>query len=224
MGAQLGIDIVLNSVSAGMDLAGLWPRYLNIRRGAYILACAGFAVNPWQYLSNASVFLTVISGFGIFLAPFTGIMLTEYLIVRKRKLVLDDLYRSGPSSIYWYDYGFNWRAILSWTIGTAILMPGYIMALMDETAYNGWVKLFHLNFVAGVPATMFLHWAVCKLAPPPGLGLGTDRHDDSIPFGMAHHVLEGMEPAMMVGEKSKGGMKSHVTDDDSSGQERYHAV
>jgi cytosine/uracil/thiamine/allantoin permease len=99
MGAQLGIDIVLNSVSAGMDLAGLWPRYLNIRRGAYILACLGFAVNPWQYLSNASVFLTVISGFGIFLAPFTGVLLTEYLIVRRCRLVLEDLYKGDPSSI-----------------------------------------------------------------------------------------------------------------------------
>ncbi|KAF2770845.1 hypothetical protein EJ03DRAFT_269933 [Teratosphaeria nubilosa] len=189
MGAQLGIDIVLNSVSAGMDLAGLWPKYLNIRRGAYILACAGFAVNPWQYLSNASVFLTVISGFGIFLAPFTGVMLTEYLIVRKCRLVLVDLYRGDGSSLYWYTYGFNWRAFASWAIGTAFLMPGYIMSLNDESAWNGWVKLFHLNFLAGVPMTMFLHWIICRFAPPPGLGLGTTYHDDDMPFDR----LEGVE-------------------------------
>ncbi|KAH9835075.1 ncs1 nucleoside transporter family protein [Teratosphaeria destructans] len=176
--AGLGIDIVLNSVSAGMDLAGLWPRYLNIRRGAYILACAGFAVNPWQYLSNASVFLTVISGFGIFLAPFTGVMLTEYLIVRKCRLVLADLYKGDKSSLYWYTYGFNWRAFASWALGTAVLMPGYVMSLIDEAAYNGWVKLFHLNFLAGVPLTMSLHWLICRVAPPPGLGLGTTSHDD----------------------------------------------
>ena len=35
--SQLSINTVLNSVSAGMDIAGLWPRFINIRRGAFIL-------------------------------------------------------------------------------------------------------------------------------------------------------------------------------------------
>lgn len=36
--SQLAINTVLNAVSTGMDIAGLWPRFINIRRGAYILA------------------------------------------------------------------------------------------------------------------------------------------------------------------------------------------
>ena len=36
--AQLSINVILNSVSCGMDMAGLAPKYLNIRRGAYVLA------------------------------------------------------------------------------------------------------------------------------------------------------------------------------------------
>lgn len=194
VGAQLGISIVLNSVSAGMDLAGLCPRYMNIRRGAYVFAAAGLAVNPWQYLSNASVFLTVISGFGIFLAPFTGVLLTDYLIVRNQGLVLEDLYIGNSSSIYWFYSGFNWRAAVSWAIGTAFLMPGYIMSLSDETAYNGWVKMFHLNFIAGVPMTMLLHWIVNKISPPPGVGMGTKFHYDAVPFGLRSDVIEGVEP------------------------------
>lgn len=38
MCAQLSINILLNSVSTGMDMAGLWPKYINIKRGALILA------------------------------------------------------------------------------------------------------------------------------------------------------------------------------------------
>lgn len=41
--SQLAINVVLNSVSTGMDMAGLWPKYINIRRGAYILAAVGDA-------------------------------------------------------------------------------------------------------------------------------------------------------------------------------------
>lgn len=36
--SQLAINTVLNAVSTGMDISGLWPRFINIRRGAYILA------------------------------------------------------------------------------------------------------------------------------------------------------------------------------------------
>lgn len=36
--AQLSINVLLNSVSTGIDMAGLWPRYINIRRGALMLA------------------------------------------------------------------------------------------------------------------------------------------------------------------------------------------
>lgn len=36
--SQLALNIVLNSVSTGMDISGLFPRFINIRRGAYIMA------------------------------------------------------------------------------------------------------------------------------------------------------------------------------------------
>lgn len=37
------ISIVLNSMSTGMDLAGLWPKYINIRRGSYVMMVVGIA-------------------------------------------------------------------------------------------------------------------------------------------------------------------------------------
>lgn len=38
------ISVVLNSVSTGMDMAGLWPKYINIRRGSYIMAIMGVCI------------------------------------------------------------------------------------------------------------------------------------------------------------------------------------
>lgn len=35
------ISVVLNSVSTGMDMAGLCPKYINIKRGSYIMAIIG---------------------------------------------------------------------------------------------------------------------------------------------------------------------------------------
>lgn len=99
--------------------------------------------------SNAAVFLTVIAGFGIFIAPFTGVMLADYFVVRKRTLVMEDLYIRSPESIYWFWNGFNWRPLVAWIIGLAPLFPGFIMSVTNADAWNGWVKLFHIDFYVG---------------------------------------------------------------------------
>ncbi|KAI0734021.1 permease for cytosine/purines, uracil, thiamine, allantoin-domain-containing protein [Fomitopsis betulina] len=165
--AQLGISIVLNSVSAGMDLA----RYMNIRRGAYLLAVLGLASNPWQYLSNASTFLTVLSGFGTFLAPFTGIILADYL-------VLEDCYIGNSTSVYWYWHGFHWRALAAWLIGVFPTMPGLVITVKDPAAYNGWVRTFHITFFVGLSVSFAAYWLICMISKPPGLRIGTGQHDE----------------------------------------------
>ncbi|KAF5343414.1 hypothetical protein D9758_011817 [Tetrapyrgos nigripes] len=181
--AQLGISIVLNSVSAGMDMAGLAPKYLNIRRGSYILAAAGLVSNPWQYLSNASTFLTVLSGFGIFLAPFTGIMLCDYLVIRRCIISLPDLYTGNSSSVYWYYHGFHWRALVAWALGVFPTMPGFIMSVHNSETYNSWVRTFNIAFFVGLFVSFAAFWLVCKVSPPPGIGVGSGHHADGMVFG-----------------------------------------
>jgi len=48
--SQLALNVVLNSVSTGMDIAGLWPRFINIRRGAYIMAIVRVYFHPHRNL------------------------------------------------------------------------------------------------------------------------------------------------------------------------------
>ena len=57
LASQLALCVVLNSVAAGMDLTTLCPKYINLRRGAYIITIIGIAVCPWNYVNKASTFL-----------------------------------------------------------------------------------------------------------------------------------------------------------------------
>jgi cytosine/uracil/thiamine/allantoin permease len=34
----------------------------------------GLASNPWQILASAAIFLNVVSGLGVFIAPMTGLV------------------------------------------------------------------------------------------------------------------------------------------------------
>ena len=90
--SQLALCIVLNGMSCGMDLAALCSRYINIRRGTYICTIIAIAICHWQYVTRATVFITVLSGWSVFLSPMTGILLSDYFIVRRREIRVADLY------------------------------------------------------------------------------------------------------------------------------------
>jgi NCS1 family nucleobase:cation symporter-1 len=51
--STLSANISANSLSVGNDMAALYPRYLNIRRGQVICAfIGGWALCPWKILSR----------------------------------------------------------------------------------------------------------------------------------------------------------------------------
>jgi NCS1 family nucleobase:cation symporter-1 len=106
----MGSNLPGNALSGGIDLASVFPKYINIRRGAYLMALLSPIVNPWRLVNTATVFLTVLSGYSVFLAPMTGLMVAHYNLVAKGKINVDDLYVGHSRSIYWYSAGFNWRA------------------------------------------------------------------------------------------------------------------
>ncbi|KAK7900078.1 hypothetical protein LTR67_003824 [Exophiala xenobiotica] len=196
--SQLAISVVLNSVSTGMDMAGLAPKYINIRRGSYIMACIGIAVQPWQLLSTADKFLKVLSGFGVFMAPATGVMLADYHLVRRRKLKLNDLYTGNSSSIYWFNKGVNWRAPVAFMSGVWPLIPGLVGTVNSSTSpsFTGWIRLYNLTFIVGLAMSFGVFWVLNFFFPPPGLG-------EEAPF--VDEVLSGMEePGSETGKEELG--------------------
>lgn len=92
---QLAINTIDNAFSTGMDMAGLFPSYINIRRGAYVGLVLSIAMCPWELLSSAGTFISVLGAYGVFLGPMVGIMTCDYFVLRRRKLKLSDLYHPG---------------------------------------------------------------------------------------------------------------------------------
>ncbi|RCI09976.1 hypothetical protein L249_8752 [Ophiocordyceps polyrhachis-furcata BCC 54312] len=179
--SQLSISLVLDAMSCGMDLAGLWPKYINIRRGAYLMTILGLATQPWQLLATATKFLMVMSGFGVFIAPACGILLADYHVIRRRKLNLQDLYTGDDSSIYWFHHGFNWRAFVAFFAGVGPLLPGLVGKVNgDESeALTGWIRLYNLAFLAGLCISFVVFWLLNFLVPVTGLGDDTPFYPES---------------------------------------------
>jgi NCS1 family nucleobase:cation symporter-1 len=99
--AQISCNLSANSFSFANDVTTMFPKYVNIKRGAIICTViGGWALVPWLMVSSAVVFLQFMSGYAVFLGPMAGIMLADYWIVRRRKLDVPALY--DPHGRYRY--------------------------------------------------------------------------------------------------------------------------
>lgn len=78
--AQIGTNLSANVISCVNDLTGLFPKYLNIRRGVVLTTItAGWIMVPWKIIQSASSLLNFMSGLGIFLAPIASILAADLL-------------------------------------------------------------------------------------------------------------------------------------------------
>ncbi|TQN64041.1 Transporter aclS [Colletotrichum shisoi] len=158
--AQLGIAVAENALSSGIDLSALLPRFFNLRRGGYLTAALAFVMQPWRLMNGASKFLIVMGGYGVFLGSMTGVMFADYYLVRARRLRLTHLYDATPESVYWFRRGVNWRAAVSWTLGTFCLLPGFVRRVRDPAAVElpGWSHLYYLAWPLGCTLAGGTYW------------------------------------------------------------------
>jgi len=148
--AVVATNISANSTAVGNDLAILFPRYINIRRGQYICALVGLATCPWIIQNSAASFTSFLGGYSIFLGPICGILLADYYVHRQRKLDVAALY-SRESSPYWYTHGFNLRALGAFFLALIPNLPGFAAKVNDKTKVPiGATYVFALVWPVGV--------------------------------------------------------------------------
>jgi len=148
--ATLNVNIGANVVSPANDFSNLWPRKISFRTGGVITCLMGIALMPWKLLANYNTFiLGWLGGYAAFLGPVAGIMICDYFVIRKRVLLVEDLYlRNG---IYEYSRGFNWRAILALAVGAGTALVGLVApsvrVLYDYSWFVGFAVSFAMYFV-----------------------------------------------------------------------------
>ncbi|GAA95114.1 uncharacterized protein L969DRAFT_18861 [Mixia osmundae IAM 14324] len=163
---QMSLNTASNAITAGIDLSGLLPTVFTIRRGAFLVACVGLAYNPWRLLNLPNTFILVLSSFSVFLAPITGVLIADYIVVRRRHLRLTHLFTPGNASIYWFTSGFNFRAFVAFAFGCGFLMPGFVMAVKPTFMVAiGWYRLYEMAWPLGFSIAFVTHVTLSKVVP-----------------------------------------------------------
>lgn len=121
--ATLNTNVAANVVSPSNDFSNLSPRHISFRTGGVITGVLGIAIMPWKLLTDYSSYIFGwLVGYAGLLGPIAGIMITDYFLVRKAKLAVDDLYLRG--GVYEYSGGFNYKAVVALAVGVACALMG----------------------------------------------------------------------------------------------------
>ncbi|KAL3965559.1 hypothetical protein ACCO45_002563 [Purpureocillium lilacinum] len=167
------VSVVLsNGLPAGNDLAGLFPKYINYRRGTILAGCLCIVICPWRLIATATAFLAFLSNYGFFLSSFIGPMLAHYFLLVRGHISVDDLFTSSKTGTYYYWKGINVRAAAAYVLGITPSLYGFAGALGVPVSVSV-QRSFYFSVIIGIGISAGSYILLCALWPVP----------QQVPFG-----------------------------------------
>lgn len=212
--AILGTNVAANSLPFGSDIAGLFPRWINIRRGQLLCAFLVFPLVPWKIIKSAASLLTFLSGYSILMGPFAAICIVDYFFIRNGNYHITELYIGDSRSRYWYYKGWNLRAVASWLIGVALPFPGFVATFGTTTMPTGVTRMWYMGYLLSIVMSGVSYYALFLIFPDDGI-------DKSLAFEEltveADAILEGQQLEAdafnsKAHELEKGNTETYVRD------------
>lgn len=135
--ATLAVNIAANVVSPANDFANVFPKYIHFRTGGLITGIIGIIMMPWRLLADPSGYIFAwLLGYSGGLGSIAGVLIADYWIVKKKTLVLEDLYL--PDGVYRYRNGWNWNAVVATLAGCFFAWGGLIIPVMKPLYSYAW--------------------------------------------------------------------------------------
>ncbi len=142
--ATIGINIVANFISPAFDFSNVSPQRISWRAGGMIAAVGSVLITPWNLYNNPDVIHYTLETLGAFIGPLFGILIADYYLVRKQKVLVDDLFTMSEKGAYWYRRGgYNPAAVIATVVGAVVAMIPVLFNDAPRHAHCGAVQLVH---------------------------------------------------------------------------------
>jgi NCS1 family nucleobase:cation symporter-1 len=162
--ATLAVNIAANVVSPANDFANAFPRLISFRTGGLITGIIGILMQPWKLLADPTGYIfDWLVGYSGGLGSIAGVLIIDYWLVRRKDLVLGDLYRRRGA--YTYLGGWNIRAVIATLLGCALAWSGPIL---NKLGMPNWFfgKLYSYAWFVGFGVAGLVYFVLMVLVPP----------------------------------------------------------
>ena len=116
--SSLSTNLIANYVPSQNSLLNFLPNNLTLKSTGVIIALIAFPIGIfWMPLLSQIGILSFVDTMGSFFGPIFGIIIVDYYLIKKQKLVNKDIFSSANNSSYYFSYGWHIKAIYSLFIG-----------------------------------------------------------------------------------------------------------
>ena len=122
--ATLTTNVAANVVAPANSFANLSPARISFRTGGLIAGVLGILILPWKLLDMYQAWLISYSGL---LGAVGGVIVCDYVFIRRGYLKLADLYREHGA--YTYRAGVNRAAVVATGFGVLVALAGRLPGL-----------------------------------------------------------------------------------------------
>jgi NCS1 family nucleobase:cation symporter-1 len=139
--ATLTTNIAANIVAPANSLSNLAPRAISFRAGGLIAGLVGIVILPWKLLDMYQTWLISYSGL---LGAVGGVMICDYLVVRRTELATEDLYDEWGR--YRYGNGVNAKALIALLAGILVALLGKATPRLEFLFSGAWFVAAFVSF------------------------------------------------------------------------------
>jgi NCS1 family nucleobase:cation symporter-1 len=168
--ATIGINIVANFISPAFDFSNVSPQRISWRAGGMIAAVGSVLITPWNLYNNPEVIHYTLEVLGAFIGPLFGVLIADYYLVKKQRIIVDDLFTMSKAGTYWYKHGYNPKAVAATVVSAAVavfpVLFGHLPGMTTAAQYSWFV---------GCGLAFALYWAVMRNSPAPGPSVGAQE-------------------------------------------------
>ena len=143
--ATLTTNVAANIVSPANAFSNAWPRGISFRTGGLITGALGIVMMPWRLLENADHYLSWLVAYSGFLGPIAGILICDYFLLRRKIVLVEDLYKRN--GFYEFSSGFNWNGIAALGLGCGVAFAGLVIEPLRFLYNYAWFVGFLVGFV-----------------------------------------------------------------------------
>ena len=126
--ASLSTNLISNYIPSQNTLLNFLPKNLNLKSSGFLIIFFGLLISIfWLPVLSQIGILSFIDTIGSFFGPLFGLIICDYYLIKKGKIINKDIFSSKVESSYFYSNGWHYKAIYS-------VITGFIFA--SSTIWN----------------------------------------------------------------------------------------
>jgi NCS1 family nucleobase:cation symporter-1 len=124
-----------------------------------IAAVGSIFITPWNLFNNPQVIHYTLDILGSFIGPLFGILIADFYLVKKQRIMVDDLYTMDRNGAYWYDNGYNRKAIMA--LIPAAIIPVCCVLLPGLESFSNFTWFISMG------CGLAIYWAISRKQSAP---------------------------------------------------------